>query len=71
MPFGLGRKNKKRVIVRTYKALTEGGMRKEFEKDANKFAEKGYRPTSTADHPRAGWAGTQMMVTYELVQDEK
>ena len=70
MPFGIGG-GKKKILVRKYSALTTGGVRKDFEKDANKLAAQGYRPTGTADHNRAGWAGTQMVVTYELVDEPK
>lgn len=67
MPFGIGG-GKKHVIIRKYTAMTEGGVRKQYEKDANKLAQQGYRPTATADHGRGNWVGVQMMVTYELVE---
>jgi hypothetical protein len=59
--------SKKRVMIRKYTALTEGGVRNEYEKDANRLAQMGYRPTASVDHGRGRWAGVQMMVTYELV----
>ena len=68
MPFGIGGKGKKRIVIRKYTALTEGGARKEYEKDANRLAQEGYRPTSSVDHGRGNWIGVQMMVTYELVE---
>lgn len=68
MPWPFGGK-KKRIIVRRYRALTEGGARKAFEKDANKLAKDGYRPLSSADksHKIAFHSG-DIFVTYELVE---
>jgi uncharacterized protein YkuJ len=58
----------KRIIIRRYRALTEGGARKQFERDANKMAEKGYRATQSADksHKLAVNHG-DIFVTYELI----
>jgi len=66
-PFGGGKKQK--VLVRRYHALSERGARKDYEKDANKLAKDGYRPTNTVDHAagRSGWGG-EIIVTYELVE---
>lgn len=67
-----GRKGKpKRVVVRRYKALTGGGVRKAFEKDANKLGEQGYRPVNTVDHAAGHFAGAghEMIVTYELTPE--
>lgn len=69
MPWLFGGGKKKKVIIRRYRALTEGGARKEFEKDANKLAEQGYRPVQSADksHKLAVKHG-DIFVTYELVE---
>lgn len=66
--FGFGRK--KKIVVRRYRGITPGGARKKFEKDANKLAKQGYRPTNTTNSSRS-WFGTstsgEFIVTYELV----
>jgi hypothetical protein len=67
MPFGIGG-GKKRVIIRRYKAITDGGARKQYEADANKLAQQGYRPTSSVDHHGRKWGGVNIIVTYELVE---
>ena len=70
--MGLFGSKPKRIVIRRYHALTERGARKDFEKDANKLAEKGYRPTNTVDHAagRSGWGG-EIVVTYELIEPTK
>lgn len=48
MPFGLGKsKEPERIVVHRFTALTGSGVRKQFEKDANEMAKKGYRVAST------------------------
>ena len=63
-PFG--RKQAKRIIVRRYRALTEGGARKKFERDANRMLEQGYRISSSADKSHK-WSTQRgdIFVTYE------
>jgi len=39
----------KRIVVRRYRPITEGGACKEMEKDGNRMAEKGYHLASTQD----------------------
>lgn len=57
----------KRIVVRRYRAVTEGGARKKMEADANRMAEKGYRLTSSQDksHKLAVNHG-DVWATYEL-----
>lgn len=59
---------KKRIVIRKYTARTLGGVRGKYESDANKMLGKGYRVTSTVDHPRGRFYGAEMIVTYELMQ---
>lgn len=57
----------KHIVVRRYRAITEGGARRKMEKDANRMAERGYRLTSTQDksHKLSVNHG-DVFATYEL-----
>lgn len=59
----------KPVVVKSYKAATEGGARKDFEKDANNLAKKGYKVHSVVEKaPSRGYftrdIGREFVVTY-------
>lgn len=61
-----GRGKPKPVVMKKYRALTSGGARKDFEKDAAKMIAAGYEIQGSQD--KSHWYGTRgdITVTYVL-----